>query len=135
MMPKIEPFSFSQFWRERGIPQIGSTLTKGKKHLSCEIVFIGETRMERNSFMRLANFLRYNSPSKRQIRRLAGRPKSLNAKDAAKPVVAAEPLSFPKKEGAPFAVLDFVSCRSCCRLRVQQWGKTFPFTLVLRFCP
>ena len=134
MMSELEAFSCIQFKGERGIPQIDSTPTEGKKHISCEIVFIGETRMERNSFMRLANFLRYNSPSKRQIRRMVGRPKSLSAKDATKPVAAVEPLSFPKKEGAPFAVLVSVSHRSCCRLRVQQWGKTFPYTLVPCLC-
>lgn len=60
--------------------------------------------MQRNSVMRVLNVLRYNSPSKRQIRRLAGRPKSLNASPAEVAPVAVEPPRYAKKEDAPFAV-------------------------------
>ena len=54
--------------------------------------------------MRIANVLRYNSPSKRQIRRLAGRPKSLKKKAVVAEVVAPEPIKYTTKEEAPFAV-------------------------------
>ena len=55
--------------------------------------------------MRIVNVLRYNSPSKRQIRRLAGRPKSLNKKAAVVEAVPPEPIKYTTKEEAPFARL------------------------------
>ncbi|KAM7454392.1 hypothetical protein BLSTO_04852 [Blastocystis sp. subtype 1] len=60
--------------------------------------------MERNSLMQIAKFLRYNSPSKRQIRRMVGRPKAPNAKELAAQAAAREPLLYTKKEDAPFVV-------------------------------
>ena len=60
--------------------------------------------MERNSFLKVVKTLRYNSPSKRQIRRQAGRPKYLNQKVAEPVAVAPEPIKYTKKEDAPFAV-------------------------------
>ena len=54
--------------------------------------------------MRIVNVLRYNSPSKRQIRRLAGRPKSLNKKAAVVEAMPPEPIKYTTKEEAPFAV-------------------------------
>ncbi|KAK8796510.1 hypothetical protein WA588_000641 [Blastocystis sp. NMH] len=60
--------------------------------------------MERNSFLKVVKTLRYNSPSKRQIRRQTGRPKYLNQKVAEPIAVAPEPIKYTKKEVAPFAV-------------------------------
>lgn len=60
--------------------------------------------MERNSFLKVVKTLRYNSPSKRQIRRQTGRPKYLNQKVAEPVAVAPEPIKYTKKEVAPFAV-------------------------------
>ena len=57
--------------------------------------------------MRIVNVLRYNSPSKRQIRRLNGRPKWLNAKNAKPAPVAVEPIKYTSKTDAPFAVYHF----------------------------
>lgn len=54
--------------------------------------------------MKVVKTLRYNSPSKRQIRRQTGRPKYLNQKVAEPVAVAPEPIKYTKKEDAPFAV-------------------------------
>ena len=69
---------------------------------------LAKDRMERNSLMQIAKFLRYNSPSKRQIRRMVGRPKAPNAKELAAQAAAREPLLYTKKEDAPFAVRAFL---------------------------
>ena len=44
--------------------------------------------------MQIAKFLRYNSPSKRQIRRMVGRPKAPNAKELAAAGVSEELVRF-----------------------------------------
>ena len=64
--------------------------------------------MERYPVMRLVNVLRYNSPSKRQIRRLIGRPKWLGSKSEADSPIAPEPIKYTSKVNAPFAVLSGV---------------------------
>ena len=57
--------------------------------------------------MRLVNVLRYNSPSKRQIRRLIGRPKWLNAKNESDAPITPEPIKYTSKADAPVAVFSF----------------------------
>ena len=64
--------------------------------------------MERYPVMRLVNVLRYNSPSKRQIRRLVGRPKWLNSKNEMDAPMAPEPIKYTSKVNAPFAVFSSV---------------------------
>lgn len=66
--------------------------------------------MERYPVMRLVNVLRYNSPSKRQIRRLIGRPKWLNSKNEMDAPMALEPIKYTSKVNAPFAVFSSVVC-------------------------
>ena len=58
--------------------------------------------------MRLVNVLRYNSPSKRQIRRLIGRPKWLSSKSELSTPVTPEPIKYTSKTNAPFAVFSYV---------------------------
>lgn len=81
---------------------------KAKYSLLAGAFLLANDKMERNSLMQVAKFLRYNSPSKRQIRRMVGRPKSPNAKEVAAQAAAREPLLYTKKEDAPFAVRDFL---------------------------
>ena len=64
--------------------------------------------MERYPVMRLVNVLRYNSPSKRQIRRLVGRPKRLNSRNEMDAPMAPEPIKYTSKVNAPFAVFSSV---------------------------
>ena len=75
-----------------------------KSQIFANLASIDQRTMQRNSVMRVINVLRYNSPSKRQIRRLVGRPKSLNAPAEEVTAIAPEPLRYTKKEDAPFAV-------------------------------
>ena len=80
------------------------SLFSGRIQIYANLASIDQLTMQRNSVMRMINVLRYNSPSKRQIRRLVGRPKTLNAPAEEVTAVAPEPLRYTKKEDAPFAV-------------------------------
>lgn len=99
--------SFFVLFVSKRIPKIGGILVLYVKSQYGASRYILCSNMERNSVMRIVNVLRYNSPSKRQIRRLNGRPKWLNAKNAKPAPVAVEPIKYTSKTDAPFAVYHF----------------------------
>ena len=64
--------------------------------------------MQRKGLTEVLNVLRYNSPSKTQIKRLAGRPKYLKEPRTMDPPIDYSKLAYQTKDGAPFAVFDML---------------------------
>ena len=54
----------------------------------------------------IVQVLRYNSPSKTQIKKLAGRPKYLKEPKVEIPAIDYSKLQYQTKEEAPFAVCE-----------------------------
>ena len=62
--------------------------------------------MQRKSISSIVQVLRYNSPSKTQIKKLAGRPKYLKEPKVEIPAIDYSKLQYQTKEEAPFAVCE-----------------------------
>lgn len=60
--------------------------------------------MQRKGITEVFTILRYNSPSKTQIKRLSGRPKFLKEPCVPDPPIDYSKLAYQTKDVAPFAV-------------------------------